>query len=120
MAQTPEGKVKNWLRGQMKEWYPDAWHYCPPGGPFGKIGVHDDEWLIGAGDFSVFVAIEVKSDTGTLSEPQKRNLFHVKACGGIAGIIVGKDTVMLHKIKVKIDAQIQILKTLTEINKGRV
>ncbi len=117
MSQTPEGKVKSWLRDKMKEWYPDAWHYCPPGGPFGKIGIHDDEWLIKGGAFCVFVAIEVKSDKGVLSEPQRRNLFHVKECGGIAGIVVGKDADMLRKIKEKIDSRIKILETLTVLMK---
>ncbi len=117
MAQTPEGKVKTWLRTKMKTWYPDAWHYCPPAGPFGKIGVHDDEWVIKAGDFCVYVAIEVKSDNGVLSEPQKKNLFHVKSQGGVAAVLVGKDEVMIAKIRAVIDARISILESLTKLQK---
>lgn len=117
MAQTPEGKVKTWLRTKMKAWYPDAWHYCPPGGPFGKIGVHDDEWLIKAGDHCVYVAIEVKADKGVLSEPQKKNLFHIKSQGGVAALLVGKDETMLLRIKGVIDKKIEILETLQKLAK---
>ena len=41
MAQTPEAKVKEFVKKQMKTKYPDAWYYSPPGGMFGKAGVPD-------------------------------------------------------------------------------
>lgn len=100
----------------MKEFYPDSWHYSPPGGPFGKIGVHDDEWIIAAGRHCVFVAIESKSDTGVLSEPQRQNLMHVKRCGGVAAIMVGKDIDKLYKIKLEIDKRIVELEKLEKSN----
>ncbi len=66
-------------------------------------------------NFSVYVAIESKTDKGVLSEPQKRNLYHIKACGGIAAVLVGKDETYLLRIKYKIDMQIDALETISKM-----
>jgi hypothetical protein len=115
MAQTPEGKVKDWLRIFMKARYPNAWHYAPPAGPFGAIGVADDIWVIKAGDFQVFVAIESKADESkTPTEPQIRYLKKIQSISGIAAVMKGKDRVRLKSICDAIDAKIGLLENFTK------
>lgn len=116
MAQTPEGKVKDWLKAQMKANYPDCWMYMPPGGPFGKIGIHDIEFVIPAGEFCVYVAIEVKSDeTRNPTEPQVRNLQHLKRCGAVVALMRGKDKAKLSMVLSEINRRVSILNNLPKV-----
>lgn len=104
MAQTPEGKVKSWLygrpgkRGVLYDVFPDAYVYKPPGGMFGQAGAVDC-FLLWSG---VFVALEVKSDTGTLSDLQLKRLQHVIRQGGVGAVIYGRDMEKLLAIKAEV------------------
>lgn len=92
---TPEAKVKL----KIKRWYADNlhghWRVSPRGGPFGKQGCADDIicWL------GFFVAIEVKSDDGSLTPIQLKSLQDVEAAGGVAAVVKGYDVVRLEAVK---------------------
>lgn len=92
---TPEGKVKQ----KIKRWYdenlPDHWRLSPRGGPFGKAGASDDIICY----LGFFIAVEVKSDDGTLSAIQLKNLKDVKKAGGVAAVVKGFDVARLDIIK---------------------
>lgn len=95
MPSTPEGKVKIKIRLWLKNHMPNHWRVAPRGGPFGKIGCPDELicWM------GVFIAIEVKSNTGTPSDAQFAQLQLIKRAGGVASIVYGYDEVKLEKIK---------------------
>lgn len=115
MAETPEGKVKRWLRDKMKDMYPGAWHYAPPGGAYGKAGTADDMWIIRAGKFAVVVVIESKADE--TKEPtvlQWKCLRETAANGAVSAVMRGKDHVKLAQIKEAIDKRIRLLEGLSE------
>jgi len=106
MADTPEAKVKRWLRDKMKEWYPDSWHYPCPGGPFGIIGAPDDIWIIRG----VFVAIESKSDAKqSPTQAQWHNLMKIKANGGVVAVMKGKDISKLLLIRQMIEDRVKAI-----------
>jgi len=107
---TPEGKIKQWLRKQMKERFPDALHYAPPGGRFGKAGMPDDMWFIPSGnpDICVVVAIESKVEGNTPTQLQMKHLKHLKLCGCISAVMTDKDKVKLEKIYNEVLRRIQL------------
>lgn len=84
---TPEGKVKKFIDKYMKEHFPEAWKYNPPGGAFGKAGVPDKLFLYKG----VFIAIEAKAEGGKPTALQMKNLNELKAQGAIAAIVKGED-----------------------------
>lgn len=92
---TPEGKVKKFIDDYMKAHFPGAWKYNPPGGAFGKAGVPDKIFLYKG----VMIAIEAKSETGTPSKLQLKNLHHLKEQGCIAAIVKGCDYDRMDKIR---------------------
>ena len=104
MAQTPEAKVKEFVKKQMKTKYPDAWYYSPPGGMFGKAGVPDLFYLYKG----VFIAIECKADSNSIvSALQKKALIALTGQGAVAAIIRGKDQDKMQKIFAAIDEKIK-------------
>lgn len=114
MAQTPEGKVKTWLRSKMKEYYPEAVHYCPPGGFFGTTGFPDDVWVIAAGPFTVFVCIESKAEGRAPTPLQMKRLLDLKRNGAVSAAMIGRDVDKLMKIKSEIDRRISFLSMMGE------
>lgn len=115
MAETPEGKVKSWLRKAMKERYPESWHYAAPAGPYGQVGVADDLWVIKAGNYNVFAAIESKADhTRKPTVPQLEYLRKIKKLNGICAIMYGRDKDKLNLIFKNIDDTIKQLENLSE------
>lgn len=86
---TPEGKVKIYVKKRLAEAFgSDMWLYSPPGGMFGRAGTPD---LIGLWR-GVFFAIELKADETCNPSPlQVKSLNHIKAAGGVAAIVRGKD-----------------------------
>lgn len=92
---TPEGKAKQrigrWLDANM----PSHWRVMPRGGPFGKIGCPDILicWM------GIFVAIEVKSESGQASGAQMAQLKLIQQAGGVAAIVRGFDEARLIQIK---------------------
>lgn len=109
MAQTPEGKVKRWLRERMKDRYPKAVHYCPPGGWFGQAGFPDDVWVILAGQFCVLVCVEAKAEGNGPSALQLKRLKDLKANGAICATMIGKDPIKLAALMTAIDTKIRQL-----------
>jgi hypothetical protein len=106
----PEAKVKVWLDKQMKEWFPDAIKYSPPGvGYFGKNGMPDRIWWIRANEYtSITVAIEAKSDDGKPTGIQLKTLGDLARQGVIAAIVVGKDLSHLERIKDEVLRRIRL------------
>ena len=92
---TPEGKAKVKIKQWYKDNLPGHWRVSPRGGPFGKQGCPDDIicW------HGVFIAVEVKSDTGEVSAIQMANLRLIKDAGGVAAVVRGYDIGRLHAIK---------------------
>ena len=76
---SPEGKVKLYIKKFMKAHFPNAWQYCPMGGPFGKSGVPDFLYLIEG----ILIGIEAKADKGRLSELQAQTLKQMAAQGAL-------------------------------------
>lgn len=92
---TPEAKVKQFIKKTMESWFPDAWQYCPVGGPFGKAGAPDFIYFWNG----VFIAIEAKADGGVLSALQRQTLEVIKNQGGVAAVVYGKDTEKMQSIR---------------------
>lgn len=95
---TPEGKVKTWCRrrgGAFDVVFPGHVRVSPRGGPFGQTGVADDIlcWR------GVFIAIEVKHDTGVATPLQIKFLKEVIAAGGVGAVLKGKDMARLYAIR---------------------
>lgn len=99
---TPEGKVKQFIKKFMLLHYPDAWQYCPMGGPYGKGGVPDFLYL----HKGLLIAIEAKADRGVVSESQKQQMKLITENGGICAVVRGKDIEKMNAIKAAIDARI--------------
>lgn len=93
--QTPEAKVKQFVKKFMLEHFPGAWYYAPPGGMFGRAGTPDLLYLWRG----VFIAIEVKAEFGKLTDLQRHYLGIIRDQGGIAACVKGKDVRKLHQIK---------------------
>lgn len=94
MAETPEGRVKRWLKGRIRTLFPGAYEYWPPGGMFGRIGTPDC-FLVWRG---VFIAIEVKAEGNVPTAPQLRSLKAIAAAGGVAAVVTGRDELKLAAI----------------------
>jgi hypothetical protein len=92
---TPEGKAKEKIKRWLDINMPGHWRVMPRGGPFGKAGCPDILicWL------GIFIAIEVKSDTGDPSALQIMNLKKIQAAGGVAALVRGYDVQRLEAIK---------------------
>ena len=100
---TPEGKVKMFVRKFMQAHFPNAWQYCPMGGPFGKSGVPDFLYLIEG----ILIGIEAKADKGRLSELQAQTLKQMAAQGALCAVVYGKDEAKMMRIKAAIDAEVE-------------
>jgi hypothetical protein len=107
---TPEAKVKVFIDNFMKENFPMAFKYAPPGvGYFGKNGMPDRIWTIKAGDvFSIVIAIEAKADNGKPTDLQINTLKKLANQGAIAAIVVGKDINHLRRIRDEILRRLQL------------
>lgn len=100
---TPEGLVKTWVTRLMLQWYPDAFKYCPPGGRFGRAGLPDFVYLISG----VFVGIETKSLSGSVTGIQMFTLKKLAKCGAIVAVVKGKDLSKMEALKNAIDERIR-------------
>lgn len=102
---TPEGKVKRWVRDQIKGRYPDAWIYVTHVGPYGKKGVPD----VLACVEGLFVAIEVKTEKGALTALQELEIQKLEKAKGIAFAIYGQDQEKMNEI---LDSICEIYQTI--------
>ena len=106
---TPEGKVKVWLVNQFERKYGQGiWSYAPPGGMFGQAGQADRFFLI----YGVFIVIEVKQDSGKLTDLQMHRMRKAAAAGAVSASMIGKDYNKLAKIFAEIDRRIEFNKAL--------
>lgn len=88
-----ENKIKKWLKDNSC-WYIKYWG----GGQFTKAGVPDLLCCINGR----FVAIEVKSETGTASDLQVYNIGKIISSGGVGIITKPSDWEQLKKMLEKI------------------
>jgi len=87
MAQTPEGKVKDWIIRQLRKEWPNLWFYKPLGGPYGRKGTPDILLCIEG----LFVAIEAKAKEGMRpTEKQSEQLGLIYDARGVRAVIDGK------------------------------
>lgn len=95
MAQTAEAKVKAFVDYFVKEHFPGAWRYCPPGGMFGNVGAPDRIYLWRG----IFIAIECKADGKDPTALQLKRLKEIAANGGVSAVVRGRDLARLFQIK---------------------
>jgi hypothetical protein len=105
---TPEGKVKDFISSKMKRWFPDAFKYCPPGGPFGKAGMPDFMYFIGTPETHVTVGIEAKAVDGFVSDIQKSTLTRLARCGVLVAVVRGKDLKKMEMIRDAVLHRLQV------------
>jgi hypothetical protein len=97
---TPEGKVKIWIDKVMKDNFPMAFRYRPPGtARFGRNGMPDLTYLIRVNEYwSIYVAIEAKVEGNTATGLQMKTLKELAGQGAVAAIVTGKDTAKMERI----------------------
>lgn len=105
MAQTPEAKVKDFVKKKMKAKYPEAWFYSPPGGMFGKAGTPDLLYLYKG----VFIAIECKANT-EVTQLQMKTLKLLSSQGAVAAVVKGRDEDKMNKIFASIDNKLRTMR----------
>lgn len=98
MAQTPEAKVKKFVKDFMFSQFEDIWYYAAPGGMFGNTGVPDHLYFWQG----VFIVIEAKADGNTPTTLQWKHLRHVARQGGVAAVVTGRDSDKMNKIRDRI------------------
>jgi len=81
MAKTPEAKVKDKVKKQLKEM--GAYYFMPIGGPYAAAGVPD---IVGCYE-SIFFGIECKAGNNKPTVLQQKNLDNIEQNGGIALVI---------------------------------
>jgi|SRR5690606_13666247 len=103
---TPEGDVKQWIKRKVLDKYGDlVWGYTTHQGPYGQKGVPDLIFCI----MGLFVAIEVKTEVGTLTKLQSLTLKKIEKARGIAVEIRGKDQKALDELFENIDEVMSML-----------
>ena len=98
---TPEGKVKNQTVKCIKNDFPTAWHYKPPGGAYGKRGVPDHvlcvPYIVKESDvgqvLGLFVSIEDKAEGKDPTPAQTLQHVKIREAGGIVGVVRGVEAV---------------------------
>jgi hypothetical protein len=89
---TPEAKVKDFIDKRMKQWFPNAFKYSPPGTRFGKAGMADRIWFVRATDTTcIVVAIEAKAEGNEITPIQLHTLVKLKEQGCVVAVVIGKD-----------------------------
>lgn len=114
---TPENRVKMFIDKWMKQWYPNALKYSPPGvGRFGKNGMPDRLWFIGVTErCGLTVAIEAKAPGNCLSDLQLMTLTKMQELGIVAATVTGKNMDKMLDIKSEIDRRIAKIKLMEEL-----
>lgn len=102
-VQTPESKVKQFIRKYMQTEFPGIYYYSPMGGAFGKAGFPDHMYVWKG----VLVVIEAKAENGRATELQKLTLQQLAKQGAIAAIVVGKDTEKMNRIRDAVYAELK-------------
>ena len=108
---TPEGKVKLFIDTRMKEWFPNAVKYSPPGvGRFGKNGFPDRIWWIKGNDtFSISVCIEAKAEGKQATCLQLKTLIDLRNQGCLVAVVAGKDKEKMDNIRQHILERIRLI-----------
>ena len=98
---TPEGKVKAWIRGRIKDRYPESYVYSTFVGQYGKKGLPDLIMCING----FFVSIEVKTETGSVTKIQEAEGAKIVKSGGFWVTIYGKNEVAIQSLFSAIDSR---------------
>jgi len=83
MAKTPEGRVKDEVREELKRYTPAVWWFMPIGGMFSMPGIPD---IVGVAR-GKFFAIEVKSAKGRPTKMQLAVHTLIEDAGGVIAIV---------------------------------
>jgi hypothetical protein len=102
-VQTPESKVKQFIRKYMTTTFPGIYYYSPMGGAFGKAGFPDHMYVWKG----VLVVIEAKAENGRATELQMQTLRQLANQGAIAAIVVGKDSGKMDRIRDAVLAELK-------------
>lgn len=98
---TPEGRVKNAIKKELKQTHPHAFSFIPVSNGMGRHGIPDficcvpitiTPELVGE-SLGIFLGIEAKTRDGKLSEKQSLCLKEIAAARGSAMIVWGSDDV---------------------------
>lgn len=107
MATTPEGKVKDLIKKQLKA--EKSWHYMPVQNGMGRVGIPDfvacvpitiTANLVGK-TIGAFVAVETKAP-GKLKNTtpnQRKNLAEIHQAGGVA-VVTDNDEILPQALSV--------------------
>lgn len=114
MAQTPESKVKEFVKSVLFAYLPNGYWYMPPGGMYGRAGTPDIFYLWRG----VFIAIECKSDVGKPSALQLKYLRQIKEQGGVVAIVSGFDKERVTNIINVVKERVKIIEQSTNVNGG--
>jgi hypothetical protein len=98
MAETPEAKVKKFVKNYMFAAFPGIWYYSPPGTMFGKVGIPDHLYMWNG----VFIAVEAKAEGNSPTAMQTKQLLHLKEQGAVVAVVVGRDQKKMELIKAAI------------------
>lgn len=100
---TKEAPVQKWVRDQMDQRYRGKCVYIKyHAGQYATRGVSDLIFCV----HGLYVAIEVKTDTGKPTKLQEIFLEKIRDAGGIAHIIYGKDAMKMADIFNEIENQL--------------
>lgn len=98
-----EAMIQVWVREQLQKTYGDKCVYIKyPAGQYSTRGVSDLIFCI----HGLYVAIEVKTDTGKVTKLQRKFLEAVNIAGGISFVVYGKSVSMMENIKIAINCEL--------------
>jgi hypothetical protein len=104
---TPEGIVKKWVKDKfLKRYAGHIWALTAHQGPYGQKGVPDLIFCI----YGLFVSIEVKTETGKLTEIQAASIKKIEVAGGLATEIYGRDEGTLNEIFATVDEIVAVMR----------
>ncbi len=103
---TPEGAVKNWIKKEILSKYPEAYVYVTHVGQYGKRGVPDLVMCIKG----LFVAIEVKTVSGKITELQALEGRRIEKAGGIFIVMYGRNQDQLSELYEMVEAVLDTMR----------
>lgn len=83
MGTTPEGKVKQKVRGILDQ-YPSMYYYMPVPTGYGRVSLD----FIGCYN-RLFFAVETKADGGKLTHRQKMTIAEMQLAGAVVFVLTG-------------------------------
>lgn len=112
-----EATIQKWVRDQLDKEFGDYCVYIKyPAGPYSSKGVSDLIFCV----HGYYVAIEVKTDIGKATALQTRFCDAIKAAGGLAYIIYGKDNLLINQVIDDIKRRRLLSSKTVESNQSKV